>query len=299
MLQTWSKAFPGTVKEKKEISKELMSHLRYPEDIFRVQRDILSSYHVQNATAFYGGQDFWRVPRDPSTFGGNASAQPPYYLTLKMPGEAKEAFSLTTPFVPRGGRENLAAFVAVTADPGPNYGKIKVLQLQRSTNIAGPSQVSSNFEAKPEVATSLSLLRQGGSNVELGNLLTLPVGGGLLYVQPVYVRATSNTAAYPLLQKVLVSFGDQIGYSDTLKGALDQVFGGNSGQQSSGVVAGDGTSAGGSSGQTLADALQRAKQAITDGQAALAKGDFTAYGKAQAALKAAINDAIRAQNQSK
>jgi uncharacterized membrane protein (UPF0182 family) len=98
---------------------------------------------------------------------------------------------------------------------------------------------------------------------------------------------------------VLVSFGDQIGYSDTLKGALDQVFGGNSGQQSSGVVAGDGTSAGGSTGQTLADALQRAKQAITDGQAALAKGDFTAYGKAQAALKAAINDAIRAQNQSK
>ena len=299
VLQTWTKAFPGTVKEKSAISKDLMSHLRYPEDIFRVQRDILSSYHVQNATAFYGGQDFWRVPRDPSTFGGNASAQPPYYLTLKMPGETKESFSLTTPFVPRGGRENLAAFVAVTADPGPNYGKIKVLQLQRSTNVAGPSQVSSNFEAKPEVATSLSLLRQGGSNVELGNLLTLPVGGGLLYVQPVYVRATSNTAAYPLLQKVLVSFGDQIGFSDTLKGALDQVFGGDSGQESSGVVAGDGNNTTGTAGQNLADALQRAKQAIADGQAALVKGDFAAYGKAQTALKAAINDAIRAQNQSK
>lgn len=95
-----------------------------------------------------------------------------------MPGEKKAAFSLTTPFVPRGGRENLAAFAKVNSDPGPDYGKIKVLQLQRSTNIAGPSQVSSNFEAKPEVATSLSLLRQGGSNVELGNLLTLPVGGG-------------------------------------------------------------------------------------------------------------------------
>ena len=299
VLATWAKAFPGTVKEKSAISQELMAHLRYPEDIFRVQRDILSSYHVQNSTAFYGGQDFWRVPRDPSTFGANASAQPPYYLTLKMPGEAKEAFSLTTPFVPRGGRENLAAFVAVTADPGPNYGKIKVLQLQRSTNIAGPSQVSSNFEAKPEVATSLSLLRQGGSNVELGNLLTLPVGGGLLYVQPVYVRATSNTAAYPLLQKVLVSFGDQIGYSDTLKGALDQVFGGDSGQRTSGVVSGDGTTATSTAAQSLADALQRAKQALADAQAALTKGNFEAYGKAQDALKAAISDAIRAQNQSK
>ena len=297
VLKTWSKAFPGTVKPKSAISKDLLSHIRYPEDIFRVQRDILSSYHVKNASAFYGGQDFWRVPRDPSTFGNNASAQPPYYLTLKMPGEKNAAFSLTTPFVPRGGRENLAAFAAVNSDPGPDYGKIKVLQLQRSTNIAGPSQVSSNFEAKPEVATSLSLLRQGGSNVELGNLLTLPVGGGLLYVQPVYVRATANTAAYPLLQKVLVSFGDQIGYADTVKGALDQVFGGNAGQ-------GSGSSGGKTSATkgdpavtaTVAEALARAKQALSDGQAALTKGDFTAYGKAQDALKQAIGDAVRAES---
>jgi len=297
VLKTWSKAFPGTVKPKSAISKDLLSHIRYPEDIFRVQRDILSSYHVKNASAFYGGQDFWRVPRDPSTFGNNASAQPPYYLTLKMPGEKNAAFSLTTPFVPRGGRENLAAFAAVNSDPGPDYGKIKVLQLQRSTNIAGPSQVSSNFEAKPEVATSLSLLRQGGSNVELGNLLTLPVGGGLLYVQPVYVRATANTAAYPLLQKVLVSFGDQIGYADTVKGALDQVFGGNAGQ-GSGSTGGNTSATKGDPAvtATVAEALARAKQALSDGQAALTKGDFTAYGKAQDALKQAIGDALRAES---
>ena len=297
VLKTWSKAFPGTVKPKSAISKDLLSHIRYPEDIFRVQRDILSSYHVKNASAFYGGQDFWRVPRDPSTFGNNASAQPPYYLTLKMPGEKKASFSLTTPFVPRGGRENLAAFATVNSDPGPDYGKIKVLQLQRSTNIAGPSQVSSNFEAKPEVATSLSLLRQGGSNVELGNLLTLPVGGGLLYVQPVYVRATANTAAYPLLQKVLVSFGDQIGYADTVKGALDQVFGGNAGQ-GSGSTGGNASATKGDPAvtATVAEALARAKQALSDGQAALTKGDFTAYGKAQDALKQAIGDALRAES---
>jgi len=297
VLKTWSKAFPGTVKPKSAISKDLLSHIRYPEDIFRVQRDILSSYHVKNASAFYGGQDFWRVPRDPSTFGNNASAQPPYYLTLKMPGEKNAAFSLTTPFVPRGGRENLAAFAAVNSDPGPDYGKIKVLQLQRSTNIAGPSQVSSNFEAKPEVATSLSLLRQGGASVELGNLLTLPVGGGLLYVQPVYVRATANTAAYPLLQKVLVSFGDQIGYADTVKGALDQVFGGNAGR---GVGAASDTGAGSKGNSavaaTVAEALARAKQALSDAQAALTKGDFTAYGKAQDALKQAISDAAKAES---
>ena len=292
VLATWSKAFPGTVQPKSKISKSLLEHIRYPEDMFRVQREILSSYHVQTAAAFYGGQDFWRVPRDPSTFGANAGAQPPYYLTLQMPGEVKPEFALTTPFVPRGGRENLSAFAVVNSDAGPNYGKISVLQLPRSTNVAGPSQVASNFEAKPEVANSLSLLRQGGSDVVLGNLLTLPVGGGLLYVQPVYVRATANAASYPLLQKVLVSFGDQIGYDDTLKGALDQVFGGNSGTTTSSGT----TTTTGTTNSFLANALASAKQAYADGLAALAKGDFAAYDKAQKRLKSALDSAINAQS---
>jgi uncharacterized membrane protein (UPF0182 family) len=249
---------------------------------------------VKNSDAFYGGQDFWRVPTDPSTFGANAGAQPPYYMTLQMPGSKTPAFSLTTPFVPRGGRENLSAFAAVNSTAGPDYGKMSVLQLPRSTNIAGPSQVASNFEAKPEVANTLSLLRQGGSDVVLGNLLTLPVGNGLLYVQPVYVRATSNTAAYPLLQKVLVSFGDVIGFDSSLKGALDQVFGGNSGTSSSTTSNPNATT--NNSSADLASALQRARQALTDGQAALAKGDFAAYGRAQDRLKAALAAAIAAQS---
>ena len=292
VLKTWMKAFPNTVTPKSEMSKELLEHIRYPEDMFRVQRDVLSSYHVQTAGAFYGGQDFWRVPRDPSTFGANAGSQPPYYMTLEMPGSDKPTFTLTTPFVPRGGRENLSAFAVVDSNNGPNYGKITVLQLPRSTNVAGPSQVASNFEAKPEVANSLSLLRQGGADVVLGNLLTLPVGGGLLYVQPVYVRATANTAAYPLLQKVLVSFGDVIGFDNSLKGALDQVFGGNSGTSSSGTPV---TSTTDNASDDLKTALQNARQALSDGNAALAKGDFAAYGRAQDRLKAALAAAIAAE----
>ncbi len=292
VLKTWMKAFPNTVTPKSKMSKQLLEHIRYPEDMFRVQRDVLSSYHVQTAAAFYGGQDFWRVPRDPSTFGANAGAQPPYYMTLEMPGSDKPTFTLTTPFVPRGGRENLSAFAVVDSNYGPNYGKITVLQLPRSTNVAGPSQVASNFEAKPEVANSLSLLRQGGSDVVLGNLLTLPVGGGLLYVQPVYVMATSNSAAYPLLQKVLVSFGDVIGFDSSLKGALDQVFGGNSGTSSSGSPV---TSTTNNASEDLKSALQNARQALSDGNAALAKGDFAAYGRAQDRLKAALAAAIAAE----
>ena len=292
VLKTWMKAFPNTVTPKSKMSAQLLEHIRYPEDLFRVQREVLSSYHVQTAAAFYGGQDFWRVPRDPSTFGANAGAQPPYYMTLEMPGTNKPTFALTTPFVPRGGRENLSAFAVVDSNNGPDYGKISVLHLPRSTNVAGPSQVASNFEAKPEVANSLSLLRQGGSDVVLGNLLTLPVGGGLLYVQPVYVKATSNTAAYPLLQKVLVSFGDVIGYDSSLKGALDQVFGGNSGTSSSGAPT---TSTTNNASADLKTALQNAKQALADGNSALAKGDFAAYGRAQDRLKAALAAAIAAE----
>ena len=290
VLATWMKVFPGTVTPKSKMSAQLLDHVRYPEDLFRVQRDVLSSYHVKTSDAFYGGQDFWRVPRDPSTFGANAAAQPPYYLTLQLPGSKEPAFSLTTPFVPRGGRENLSAFAVVNSTNGPDYGKMTVLQLPRSTNVAGPSQVASNFEAKPEVANSLSLLRQGGSDVVLGNLLTLPVGNGLLYVQPVYVRATSNAAAYPLLQKVLVSFGDQIGFDDTLKGALDQVFGGNSGTQ-----AGGGNVDSGGSSSDASSAIASAIAAYKDGLAALAKGDFAAYDRAQKRLKSALDAAANAQ----
>ena len=296
VLSTWSKAFPGSVKPRSEISADLLAHVRYPEDMFRVQRDILSAYHVTTADAFYGGQDFWRVPLDPSSFGANSANQPPYYLTMQIPGQSKPTFSLYTPFVPRGGRENLTALAVVNSDAGDEYGKITVLQLPRSTNIAGPSQVSSNFEAKPEVATSLSLLRQGGSDVVLGNLLTLPVGKGLLYVQPVYVRATGNTAAYPLLQKVLVSFGDQIGFSETLQGALDQVFGGNSGttvsdnQQSTATPGGAGTS------QAIRAAISSLQSAYADLEAAQKRLDGAAEDRARARVKAAIAALISAQN---
>ena len=296
VVKTWAKSFPGSLKPKSAMSASLLSHIRYPEDLFGVQRDILSTYHVENASAYYGGQDFWRVPTDPSSMGANNGVQPPYYTTMQIPGTKAPAFSLTTAFVPKGNRQNLTAFAAVNSDNGPDYGKITVLQLPRSTNISGPSQVASNFEAKPEVAQALSLLRQGGSDVVLSNLLTLPVGGGLLYVQPVYVRATSNSSSYPLLQKVLVSFGDQIGFDNTLKGALDQVFSGNSSTILNSVSSGN--NSGGTTNTTstnLQQALANAKQALADSQAALKAGDFAAYGRAQDRLKAAITAAIAAQ----
>ena len=337
VLQAWQDVFPSTLKPLSDISGDLMSHLRYPEDLFKVQRTLLSSYHVDDATDFYSGQDFWLTPDDPTSQG--TTKQPPYYLTLKMPDQDKPTFSLTTTFIPGGNtdRNVLTGFLAVDAEPGDQdgvraegYGTMRLLELPRNTTVPGPGQVQNNFDANTEVSSYLNLLRQGNSTVVQGNLLTLPVGGGLLYVQPVYVQSSQDTK-FPLLQRVLVAFGDQIGFSETLAGALDQVFGGDSGvdNPTPGTDAGEvpnapvdpGTDGGGTPTATptatatptptattpsgpvtdpkarLDAALADANQALKDGQAALADGDFAAYGEAQDRLQAALEAAIEAENE--
>jgi uncharacterized protein len=311
MLKAWEGAFPGSVKPLSDISGDLMAHLRYPEDLFKVQRDMLAKYHVTDPASFYGGQDFWTIPPDPTQTDG--STQPPYYLTLKMPTQTSASFSLTSTYIPAGSgtRSVLTAFLAVDADAGsttgavnPGYGTIRMLELPKDTAISGPGQVQNQFNSNPTAQNQLRLLNQNGSKVESGNLLTLPVGGGLLYVQPVFVRGTGETS-YPLLQDVFVAFGDQIGFAPTLDAALDQVFGGNSGANAGDAAQNTGgatTAPGGGTGTTtqtaqqqLAAALQEASAAIKASSAALAKNDFAAYGVAQKELADAVKKAIAAQ----
>ncbi|MFI0432801.1 MAG: UPF0182 family protein [Candidatus Nanopelagicales bacterium] len=289
ILQTWQRAFPGVVKPKADMNPELVSHVRYPEDLFKVQRQVYSRYHVTDPAAFYNGQDFWIVPNDPTDRQSN-QYQPPYYLTLKMPGQTAPAFSLTTAYSPAK-RQTLAAFMAVDSAPGDGYGKFRVLQLPRNTTIPGPVQVQNTFESDPEVASQLSLLRRGGSEVELGNLLSLPVGGGMLYVEPVYVRASEG--GYPLMRKVLVSFGTKVGFSDTLSQSLAAVFGpsaGTIGSPTTPTTPGEPTTPAVPLNE-LEQALADADKAYSDGVEALKSGDFTAYGEAQKRLSEAIKKA--------
>ena len=260
---------------------------------------------MTNPQAFYNGGDFWRVPQDPTRRG--AKLQPPYYLTLQMPGQQAPTFSLTTTFVPTGARENLVGFMAVNADPGSDYGKLRVLQLPRSVQINGPSQVQNAFSSNDEVATEINILERGASDVLYGNLLTLPVGGGLLYVEPVYVQA-STTTAFPLLRKVLVGFGDKIAFEDTLQEALDTVFAGESGVDTGEVTPPPGgtptptpsptgtASPGTGDNAALRAALADAQKALADAEAALKANDFAAYGEAQARLEDAIERAVAAES---
>jgi uncharacterized membrane protein (UPF0182 family) len=307
VLRTWKSAFPGLVQDKSMISQSLRKHLRYPEDLFKVQRELLAQYHVTNATAFYGKEDFWQVPADPTktaaeVFNGNASAsastatndnsgpaQPPYYALLQMPGTDGARFSLTSTFVARG-RSNLTAFAAVSSDP-VDYGTIRVLQLPKQTVIPGPGLVANQFESATEVSTKLSLLRTGGSEVVLGNLLTLPVGNGLLYIEPVYTQGKKEPK-FPILNSVIISFGNKIAYKPTLAEALDDLFGAGTGVN----VGGPSPSPGGAPppAQTVSQLADQAQKAFDDGEAALKKGDFAAYGAAQNRLKAALDALNRA-----
>jgi uncharacterized membrane protein (UPF0182 family) len=320
VLKTWEKIFPSTVKPMSAMSAELISHVRYPADLFKVQRSILGKYHVTDPGSFYSSEDAWKTPNDPSS-ATQDTAQPPYYLTMQMPGQKSPTFSLYSTYIPEATSESsrsvLRGYLAVDADAGDDagkkaadYGKLRLLRLPSEDNVPGPGQVQANFDADTTVSSYLNLLRQGSTDVKNGNLLTVPVGGGLLYVEPVYVQS-KGTTSYPLLQKVLVAFGDKIAFEDTLDKALDVLFGGDSG-----ATAGDtnttpsdqtGTTppstGNGGTGTTTAQnnaalqkALAEANQALADRQAALKAGDWAAYGAADKALQDAIAAAIAAEN---
>ena len=327
ILSTWMKIYPGSVESKQNISADLMGHLRYPEDMFKVQRDLLTSYHVRDASDFYTGGDRWRLAEETSTAAtanGASTAtmsssqqqavrvQPPYYLTMQMPGQQSAEFSLTSVFVPGGEskREAMAGFLAVDSETGSEagkvregYGKLRLIALPSSTTVPGPGQIQNAYDTNQTIASQLNVLNLSDSTVIRGNLLTLPVGGGLLYVQPVYIQG-SGGANYPVLRFVLTAFGNRVGFAPTLAESLDQTFGGDSaakvagGDQSADKNKGGGdqqNQAESEPSKQLASALQDANQAIQDGQNALKNNDWAAYGESQKRLNDALTKAIDAQ----
>ncbi|WP_438490440.1 UPF0182 family membrane protein [Streptomyces sp. S186] len=295
VLKTWMKAFPGTVEKKSAISPELKAHLRYPQDLFKVQRQLLTTYHVTDPGTFYTGSERWQIPSDPTNKSGNAV--PPYYLSMKMPDQKDQAFSLTTTFTPNK-KDNLGAFMAVDADAtSGDYGRIRLLKLPAQTPVPGPQLAQSKFNSDPTIANELNILKKfGDSEIEYGNLLTVPLSGGLLYVEPVYLRGANTN--YPLLKKVLVSYGDNKPVlENSLKDALDVVFG----KKAPSTGAENPPPGGGQTGeqpppsdQTVQQALADAEKAYDEGEKARVAGDWAAYGEAQKKLKAALDQAAKA-----
>ncbi|QNE18318.1 UPF0182 family protein [Kribbella qitaiheensis] len=298
VLKTWMKAFPGTVKPRSAISPSLKSHLRYPEDMFKVQRDLLAKYHVTDSTTWYQNSDLWRVPADPTQGAASADSstifQPPFYLSLRMPDQTDPKFSLTSVYVPNAERENLTAFMAVDSEASsPDYGQFRILRLPGNLQIPGPGQVANKFQTDDAIRAALLPINQpsSGARAQYGNLLTLPLGGGLLYVQPVYSVRTSGPGSYPVLRYVLVSFGDRVAFGATLQEALTKVF---NAEVSTGEQDPSDKPTNPPANQTIKQALAEAQTAYTAAQAALKSGDLAGYQTQVNKMKAAIDRAVAA-----
>ncbi len=220
-----------------------MAHIRYPQDFLKVQRELLTEYHVTNPGDFFSGSDKWRVPRDPSS---TAQDQPPVFQSIAMPGEDEAAFSITSPFVPattngEGGREILRGLLAVDADagnqagkPAADYGLLRLLEYGSATP-SGPGQVLNQIKNSPErsqnEAEQLSLAQyitqnsSGGKTLTYGNLLSFPLEGRMFYVQPLYVQAASGSGSFPQNKVVVAVYGNTVAWGDTLGQAVSGLFG--------------------------------------------------------------------------
>lgn len=309
LLRTYEQVFPGTVKPRSEISPDLLSHLRYPEDLFKVQREILARYHVSDPYVWYGSTDLWEIPVDPVQTDAQLR-EPTYYLSIRWPGDETPVFSQTAVFVPRG-RQNLAAYLAVNADAAsPDYGSLRILRMSDTQQIDGPGQTQNAITQNPDVAARLLPYQQtrGSAAVRFGNLLTLPMGNGLLYVEPIYTERSGSAGAYPALTFVVVRFGEHVGIGSTLQEALDLVFGGFAGAETGELPTGQAppteggtpsapttpTAPGTGDQQAALDALQRAESAFNEAEVALREGDLATYQAKNNEAKAALEEALRA-----
>jgi uncharacterized membrane protein (UPF0182 family) len=322
LLKTWMKVYPGTVQPKSAISPELLSHLRYPTDLYRAQREVLARYHMTNPDQWYSTSDMWAIPSDPTVDQSANLREPTYYMSVrwptasqngtKVPGETSPQFSQTTVYSPNN-RQNLAAYMTVVADAASkDYGKIRVLRMSDTQQVEGAGQAHNNILRDEKVATALRpYLNQGSAKALYGNLLTVPVGGGILFVEPIYTqRNEAQSGAFPVLTFVVVRFGDHVGIADTLQAALDQVFSGDAGATTNENAPPTTTTpptATPSTGtptttptttttnqQEVKAALTEAQQAFTDADKALAAGDLAGYQKAHETAQAAVARALKA-----
>lgn len=229
IIETYAKIFPGLLKPLSEMPKSLVSHLRYPEDIFTLQTSVYSVYHMDDPQIFYNKEDQWDIPAISSEGGGmsagRVSSMQPRHVIMKLPGEKKEEYILMLPFTPRA-KDNLSAWMVARND-GENYGKLLVYSFPKDKLVFGPKQIMGRISQDPEISRQISLWSQGGSQVIQGPLLVIPVEESLLYVRPLYLKA--ETGKIPELKRVIVAYENKIAMEETLEEGLSRIFGGGAG----------------------------------------------------------------------
>jgi uncharacterized membrane protein (UPF0182 family) len=288
LIQVYQKIFEGVFRDISEIPSDLQSHLRYPEDIFRVQTYIYTVYHMGAAQIFYNKEDLWQIPSIAD--GGVETPMSPYYVIMRLPQEQNEEFILMLPFTP-GRKDNLSAWMVARSD-GEHYGQLVVYRFPKQKLVYGPRQIVARINQDAEISRQISLWDQRGSQVRQGNLLIIPIEEALLYIRPLYLRAESGKI--PELKRVIVAYENQIAMEETLEESLSQIFKGDLPQRDmtgepfveSESDQATGAIVGGSLVQQAKDAYDRAVQAQR-------QGDWARYGAELRKLGAIIDELNR------
>ncbi|MFH1510629.1 MAG: UPF0182 family protein, partial [Candidatus Woesearchaeota archaeon] len=220
LILTYQRVFPDSFRPLEDMPAGLKKHLRYPEDLFKVQSAIYSTYHMNNPTVFYNKEDAWQIPLE--IYGtGQQVAVEPYYVIMKLPGEETAEFMLMISFTPIK-KDNMVAWLAARSD-GKEYGKLVLYQFPKDKLVYGPSQIEAKFDQDSEISEQLTLWSQQGSQVARGNLLVIPIQDSILYVEPLYIQA--ERGQLPQLKRVLASDGDRVVMEKDLTSALAALFG--------------------------------------------------------------------------
>ncbi|MGB3790870.1 MAG: UPF0182 family protein [Phormidesmis sp.] len=291
VLATYEKIFPTLFTPLSEASADLRTHFRYPLNLFQIQSQMYRAYHMEDTEVFYNREDLWQLPQQ--TGGDNNSEQmQPYYVIMRLPNIEGEEFLQILPFTPSK-KDNMVAWMAARSD-GDNYGQLVLYEFPKQVLVYGPQQIEARIDQNPDISEQLTLWNQQGSSVIRGNLLVIPIDQSLLYFEPVYLQA--DKGALPELKRVIVAFKNTIIMRQTLPEALDAIFGTQTAaaEPASPPTASTAPSAAGADTATVPtsqrEQVEAAIEAYEQGQAALQKGDWAAYGQSQKRLGALLEE---------
>ena len=287
IIRTLARIYPGLLQPLDSMPADLRAHLRYPEELFRLQTALFATYHMADPETFYHREDQWQIPEAPEVGGPTPSSErgstPEAFLrhmVMRLPGEANPEFILMRPFTPRQ-KDNLAAWMVARND-GANYGKLAVYRFPRQSLVFGPNQIVNRINQDTEVSRQITLWDQRGSEVLRGELLVLPIGGALIYVQPLYLRAQGGRI--PELKRVVAAHEGRVAMAETLDGALAALLANGAGVVAAAPATPEPTAA---AADTTAEPLGETPAAVAPpGLAALAKQAREHYDRARAAQRA-------------
>ena len=285
IVETYRKIFPSLFKPLDAMPMDLKRHIRYPEDLFTIQALQYRAFHMEAPEVFYNREDLWQFPREPASpdeieAGGETARMAPYYIMMRLPGEAETEMFLMLPMTPSQ-RENMIAWLAARCDP-PEYGKLIVYEFPKEKLVYGPFQIEALINQNTEISQQISLWNQMGSRVIRGNLLVVPIGDSILYVSPLYLRARAGQL--PELKRVIAAYGDRVVMEETLPAALAKLF------RETVPAAPPPT---GAAAAPPGPADERAREALADYDRAIERlkaGDWGGFGKALDALRPLLEE---------